>query len=221
MVSVGYKLGKWFEDLHQAIMKRAAACEVDDERKSSKPRFNGPSFPFDNHLDQNPFDIFENGPNPAGFIRGKFFMVWRPSTSAQKFLAVVEVAPEPSLKYTDSRTVRFQVEFSGRCAKFFHVFADSISVATHFILSLEGAHLDKRSSSVGLPMTIGFPDGVKIKCTQSHKEVVIDTWMSTFFLPCLSIWINFVQISGKIRRSTRRKLVLDPLSDVGTAFFDQ
>lgn len=159
-------------------MKRAAACEADDERKSSKPRLNVPSFPFDNHLDQNPFDIFENGPNPAGFIRGKFFMVWRPSASAQKFLAVVEVAPEPSLKYTDSRTVRFQVEFSGRCAKFFHIFTDSISVATHFILSLEGAHLDKRSSSsVGLPMTISFPDGVKIKCTRSHKEVVIDTWM--------------------------------------------
>lgn len=202
-------------------MKRAADCEADDERKSSKPRFNDPSFPFDNHLDQNPFDILENGPNPAGFIRGKFFMVWRPTTSAQKFLAVVEVAPEPSLKYTDSRTVRFQVEFSGRCAKFFHIFADSISVATHFILSLEGAHLEKRSSSVGLPMTIGFSDGVKIKCTQSHKEVVIDTWMSTFFLPCLSLWINLYKISGKVRRSTRCKLVLDPLSDIETAFSDQ
>ena len=203
-------------------MKRAAACEADDERKPSKPRLDVPSFPFDNHLDQNPFDIFENGPNPAGFIRGKFFMVWRPSTSAQKFLTVVEVAPEPSLKYTDSRTVRFQVEFLGRCAKFFHIFTDSISVATHFILSLQGAHLDKRSSSsVGLPMTISFPDGVKIKCTQSHKEVVIDTWMSRFFLPGLSIWIDFIQISGKGRRGTRCKLVLDPISYIETVFSDQ
>ena len=152
-------------------MKRASSSDVSSPKRvkhtADDVLSNNDLDPFPAGLEQNVTDLFHNGSDGTGHLRGRFFMAWKPMKN--KLRAILEI---PSQKHF------FEVEFTGACAEFF----DILRLQAHddVLLALKGARVEKvanPSRTCTLSMKLQYTEGVIIKFgKQEGTSKLVNTW---------------------------------------------
>lgn len=161
-------------------MKRASASEPQAAKRARTEEHDSIQDPFDHSLQRKARELAKNGPqvggsNDVGFISGKAFMVW-PLRSSLSLHLQMETQD-------DGEILRFDIKFSGRCAKALGRLG--ITSGDWFAISLRGVDIvikkGESSKPFYFPLELNFNDGVVFKFTHRVRrtddiEVVIDTW---------------------------------------------
>ena len=149
-------------------MKRRASV---DDSSPKRLKLDSTSIFNDPKLERTIADVFDRD-TKTGFIRCRCFMAWRPS--ARKHQVILETVPPRH---------RFQVEFTGDCAKFFNEL--EIKAQDRLFLGLKGVNkviLKDVPRSCTLATKLVFSGGVLMSFTNrrginlENDKYTINTW---------------------------------------------